>query len=224
MKSKSNISEILAFLRLLAANNDRTWFKAHKEQLFDPLRGAWEQDIERLIAVMANWEEKARGLDVKQAVYRIYRDIRFSPDKRPYKQYFSAVIGRGGRHCVSSGYYLHFEPDHLMLCGGVWWPAKDKLDALRRLIDAEPEEFTRLVTDERLTQRGFAFEGDALKNVPKDFPRNHPLGEYLKRKEYILVKHVDEDYFNCDDWVQQVNDDLRVLKPLHDFLDYVYDE
>jgi len=224
MKSQRNIKEVIDFLRLLGANNDRTWFKAHKEQLFDPLRNAWEQDMARLISLMAEWDEKARGLDVKQAVYRIYRDIRFSHDKRPYKQYFSAVVGRGGRHCVSSGYYIHFEPDNLMLCGGVWWPAKDKLDALRRLIDAEPEEFTKLITDKRLKASGFHFEGDTLKNVPKEYPKDHPLGEFLKRKEYILVKHVDEKYFDCDDWVQRVNDDFRVLKPIHDFLDYVYDE
>ncbi len=224
MKSQSNIKDVMTFLRTLAAHNERAWFKEHKERLYDPLRKAWEGDIERLISLMAGWDEKARGLDVKQAVYRIYRDIRFSPDKRPYKQYFSAVIGRGGRHCVSSGYYIHFEPDRLMLCGGVWWPAKDKLDALRRLIDAEPEEFTKLITDRRLQASGFHFEGETLKNVPKEYPKDHPLGQYLKRKEFILMKHVDEDYFACDDWVQRVNDDFKILKPLHDFLDYVYDE
>lgn len=224
MKSQSNIKDVMTFLRTLAAHNERAWFKEHKEHLYDPLRKAWEGDIERLISLMAGWDEKARGLDVKQAVYRIYRDIRFSPDKRPYKQYFSAVIGRGGRHCVSSGYYIHFEPGRLMLCGGVWWPAKDKLDALRRLIDAEPEEFTKLITDQQLQASGFHFEGETLKNVPKEYPKDHPLGPYLKRKEYILMKHVDEDYFACDDWVQRVNDDFKVLKPLHDFLDYVYDE
>lgn len=224
MKSQSNIKDVMTFLRTLAAHNERAWFKEHKERLYDPLRKAWEGDIERLISLMAGWDEKARGLDVKQAVYRIYRDIRFSPDKRPYKQYFSAVIGRGGRHCVSSGYYIHFEPGRLMLCGGVWWPAKDKLDALRSLIDAEPEEFTKLITDRRLQASGFHFEGETLKNVPKEYPKDHPLGQYLKRKEYILMKHVDEDYFARDDWVQRVNDDFKVLKPLHDFLDYVYDE
>ena len=224
MKSQCRIKDVLDFLRLLGANNDRAWFKQHKEELYDPLRKAWESDVERLISMMAQWDEKARGLDVKNAVYRIYRDIRFSHDKRPYKQYFSAVIGRGGRHCVSSGYYIHFEPDHLMLCGGVWWPAKDKLDALRRLIDAEPEEFTKLINDKQLKASGFHFEGETLKNVPKEYPKDHPLGEFLKRKEYILVKHVDEDYYDCDDWVQRVNDDFSVLKPIHDFLDYVYDE
>lgn len=224
MKSESKVNDIIGFLRLLAANNERSWFKAHKEEFYEPLHNAFEQDIARLIALMAEWDEKARGLDVKQSVYRIYRDIRFSHDKRPYKQYFSAVVGRGGRHCVSSGYYIHFEPDNLILCGGVWWPAKDKLDALRHLIDAEPEEFSKLINDKRLVASGFHFEGETLKNVPKEYPKDHPLGEYLKRKEFILIKHVDEAYFACDDWVQRVNDEFKVLKPLHDFLDYVYDE
>jgi len=88
MKSASNIPEILAFLRQLAVNNDRTWFKARKDR-FDVLRGTWEQDMERLIGLVADFDPQARGLAVKDSVYRIYRDIRFSHDKSPYKTYFS---------------------------------------------------------------------------------------------------------------------------------------
>ena len=223
MKSQSNIKkDVLAFLRLLAANNDRTWFKAHKEEMFDPLRKAWEQDIERLISLMAQWDEKARGLDVKQSVYRIYRDIRFSHDKRPYKQYFSAVVGRGGRHCISSGYYLHFEPGNLMLCGGVWWPAKDKLDALRHLIDAEPEEFLAIINHPDITSR-YEWMSRSLKKVPQGYSKDHPMAKYLKMKEFLMVKNVDEDYFDCEDWVERVANDLQPLKPLHDFLNYVFE-
>ena len=93
MKSASNISEIMAFLRQLAMNNDRTWFKARKHT-YDALRGAWEQDMERLIALVATFDPQARGLAIKDCVYRIYRDIRFSHDKSPYKTYFSGVIGK----------------------------------------------------------------------------------------------------------------------------------
>ena len=139
MKSASNISEILAFLRQLAVNNDRTWFKSHKD-MYDALRGPWEQDMERLIARIAEYFPDVRGLAVKDCVYRIYRDIRFSHDKSPYKTYFSGVIGRGGRHTVQSGYYVHIGVDELMLCGGIWWPEKGILDQLRGLIDAENGE------------------------------------------------------------------------------------
>ena len=96
MASASNMHETLAFLRQLAINNDRTWFKANKDR-YDALRGPWEQDMERLIGMVADYDPQARGLTVRDSVYRIYRDIRFSHDKRPYKQYFSAVVGRGGR-------------------------------------------------------------------------------------------------------------------------------
>ena len=92
MRSASNIPEVLAFLRQLAINNDRTWFKARKTE-FDALRGAWEQDMERLIALVAEYYPDVRGLGIKECVYRIYRDIRFSHDKSPYKTYFSGVIG-----------------------------------------------------------------------------------------------------------------------------------
>ena len=221
MKSASNILEVLAFLRQLAIHNDRVWFKAHKEQ-FDALRGAWEQDMERLIALMADFDPCARGLTVKDSVFRIYRDIRFSPDKRPYKDYFSGVIGRGGRHTVQSCYYAHFGVEELMLCGGIWWPEKAVLDQLRLLIDAEPEEFLAIINNPAITSR-YQWASRSLKTMPKGFPKDHPLEQYIRMKEYILVKNLDEDYFDCEDWVERVAGDLQPLKPLHDFLNYVFD-
>ena len=221
MKSESNIKEVLAFLRRLGANNDRVWFKAHKDE-YDAIRKPWERDMERLIGLVAQYDDNVRGLQVKDSVYRIYRDIRFSHDKRPYKGYFSGVLGKGGRHTVISSYYVHFEPGNLLMGGGIWWPAKPILDQLRRLIDAEPEEFLRIVNGEPLASR-YRWECDSLKTMPKDFQKDHPMAEYLRMKEYLLIMRPDEDYFDCEDWVERVAADLRPLKPLHDFLNYVFD-
>jgi len=221
MKSKSDMREILAFLRELTINNDRTWFKARKER-WDALRKPWEEDIERLIALTGEWDPATRGLTVRDAVYRIYRDIRFSPDKRPYKNYFSAVIGPGGRHTVRSCNYVHFQPDNLMLCGGIWWPEKEILGRLRHLIDAEADEFLTIIHHPDITSR-YQWESSSLKTMPKDWPREHPMARFIKMKEFLLVKHLDESYLDCDDWVQRVADDLRPLQPLHDFLNYVFD-
>lgn len=221
MKSASNIREILAFLRQLAINNDRTWFKARKDQ-FDALRGPWEQDMQRLIGLVADFDPQARGLNVKDSVYRIYRDTRFSHDKRPYKNYFSGVIGRGGRHTVQSCYYVHFGVEDLMLCGGIWWPEKQIIDQLRGLIDAEPEEFLSIINNPDLTSR-YQWISRSLKMIPKGYPKDHPMARFLKMKEYLLVKNLDESYFDCDDWVERVADDLQPLKPLNDFLNYVFE-
>ena len=221
MKSASDIREVLAFLCQLALNNDRTWFKANKEK-FDSLRKPWEQDMERLIGLMAEFDPMARGLTVKDSVFRIYRDIRFSPDKRPYKDYFSGVIGRGGRHAVQSCYYVHFGVQELMLCGGIWWPEKAVLEQLRLLIDAEPDEFLSIINNPAITSR-YQWASRSLKTMPKGFPKDHPLEHYIKMKEYILVMNLDEDYFDCEDWVERVAADLQPLKPLHDFLNYVFE-
>ena len=221
MKSASNISEVLDFLRLLAVNNDRTWFKAHKGR-YDTLRAAWEQDMERLIASISQYFPDVRGLTVKDSVYRIYRDIRFSHDKSPYKTYFSGVIGKGGRHTVQSGYYVHIGVDEMMLCGGIWWPEKAILEQLRGLIDAEPDEFLAIVNHPDITSR-YQWMSQSLKTMPKGYDKNHPMAQYLKMKEYLLVKYVDEDYFDCEDWVEKVAMDLQPLKPVHDFLNYVFE-
>ena len=218
MKSASNMKQVFAFLRQLEANNDRSWFKEHKAG-YDALRGSWERDMERLIGLVADYDDNVRGLPLKDCVYRIYRDVRFSKNKAPYKNYFSGVLGRGGRHTVMSSYYVHFQPGMIMLCGGVWWPEKPILGKLRALIDAEPEEFLRIVGHPDLTSR-YAWESDALKTMPKEYPKEHPLAQFLKMKEYILAMHPGEDYFDCDDWVERVASDL---KPLHDFLNYVFD-
>lgn len=221
MRSASNIPEVLAFLRQLAINNDRTWFKARKTE-FDALRGAWEQDMERLIALVAEYYPDVRGLGIRECVYRIYRDIRFSHDKSPYKTYFSGVIGKGGRHTVQSGYYVHIGVEDMMLCGGIWWPEKPILDQLRSLIDAESEEFLAIVNNPEITSR-YEWMSRSLKSVPKGYPQDHPMARYLKMKEYLMVKRVDEAYFDCEDWVERVASDLQPLVPLHDFLNYVFE-
>lgn len=221
MKSASDIRQVLAFLRRLEQNNDRIWFKAHKDE-FDAVRKPWEQDMERLIGMVGEYDENVRGLALKDCIYRIYRDIRFSKDKSPYKNYFSGVLGRGGRHTVMSSYYVHFQPGLLMLGGGVWWPEKPILQRLRALIDAEPEEFTAIIENSDITSR-FNWESDTLKSMPKDYPKEHPMAKFLKMKEYLLIKRPDENYFDCDDWVERVAEDLRPLKPFHDFMNYVFD-
>lgn len=221
MKSASNMSEVMAFLRQLAINNDRVWFKAHKDR-YDALRTAWEHDMERLIGLVAQYDPQARGLAVKDSVYRIYRDIRFSRDKSPYKTYFSGVIGKGGRHTVQSCYYVHMGVKEMMLCGGIWWPEKPILEQLRGLIDAEPEEFLAIINHPDIASR-YEWMSRSLKSVPKEYPKDHPLARYLKMKEYLLVKNVDENYFDCEDWVERVAADLQPLKPLHDFFNYVFE-
>ena len=221
MKTQSNISEILAFLSQLEQNNDRTWFKARKDE-FDALRKPWEADLQRLIDTVGQWDDSVRGLQARDAVFRIYRDTRFSHNKAPYKTYFSGVVGPRGRHAVTACSYLHIENNNLMVAGGIWWPERPVLNQLRSLIDAEADEFLKIVNNPEIADH-FKWESDSLKKMPRDYPAEHPMARFLKMKEYIMCKRVTPDYFDCDDWVERVAQDFKRLQPLYDFLNYVFD-
>ncbi len=221
MKSQSNINSIIAFLHELEANNDRIWFKANKDR-YDALRQPWEADVQRLISMIETFDPETRGLTVDQSVYRIYRDVRFSKNKAPYKNYFSAVVSGKGRHAVKSCDYIHFQPGRLMIGGGIWCPDRETLGRIRALIDAEPEEFLHIAEAPSLA--GFyQWQSESLKNVPRDYPKDHPLARFLKMKEYLVVAELQPQYFECDDWVERVAADLKRLQPLHQFLNYVFD-
>lgn len=220
MKSKSDIRATLDFLRKLEQNNNRKWFKDHKQE-YEELRQPWEDDMERLIELVGKYDEGSRGLNIKNCVYRIYRDIRFSKDKSPYKNYLSGVIGKGGRHTKISCNYVHFQPGNIMIGGGIWWPEKPILDRLRSLIDAEGEEFLKIANP--ILKRGYDWDCTTLKKMPKDYDASNPMAQYLKMKEYILIKRPDLDYFDCDDWVEKVALDLKTLQPMHNFLNYIFD-
>lgn len=107
----ANMHDTYEFLKLLAVNNNREWFNANKAE-YQELRKAWENDISRLLSLMGEYDESVRGLQVKDCAYRIYRDVRFSADKSPYKTYFSAVLGKKGRKCHRqhfNNYFRFFE-------------------------------------------------------------------------------------------------------------------
>lgn len=118
---KYYINDLYAFLRELAANNDRDWFRANKNR-YDDLRALWLADIGRMIDAMSVWDPALTSLTAKRAAYRIYRDTRFSPDKTPYKTFFSAAMNAPGSQ---SGFYIQIGPDPHQWAGlfaGIWCP------------------------------------------------------------------------------------------------------
>ena len=218
----ANMRETYDFLKALAVNNNREWFNAHKEEYL-AVRKLWEADIARLISLMAEDNDDLRGLRVNDCAYRIYRDIRFSPDKSPYKTYFSAVLGKKGRKCVQAGCYLHMEPGNSALHAGIWWPENNVLSKLRSEIDANIDEFKEILADEDFASR-FRFYGDKLKSLPRGYSKDNPNAEYIKMKEYLCIKEVSDEYFYCENWAEKVAEEFSYVKKFNKFLNYVFDE
>ncbi len=222
MEDNAYVGRLFDFLGRLAMNNNREWFHGNKAE-FDELRALWLNDIQRLINLMSEYDETLKGVDAKECAYRIYRDIRFSPNKQPYKIYFSAVIAKGGRKTLKGCYYLHMQPGDSGLHGGIWCPDMPLLTRLRHEVEDNIDEFLSVVNNVEFKKR-YRLTGDSLKSMPKGFDKNSPYGEYLKMKEYLVSMPVDDDYFTAGDWVARAAEDFKYMKPFNDFLNYVFDD
>ncbi len=211
------------FLENLAANNNREWFNAHKPE-YQQLREAWIADVQRLIDNMARFDPSLAHVDARNCLYRIYRDTRFSPDKTPYKTYFSALISPTGRHCDRACYYFHQGVDESALYGGVWCPEPAMLKKLRKAIVDNIEEFREIVENPELVKEFPGWYGRQLKTAPKGYDRDHPDIEFLRLTEFGKCHYLDRSFFDDPQWPERAASLFALLKPMNDFLNYSIDE
>lgn len=210
------------FLTELSAHNDRPWFAAHRAQ-YDAVREQWYADLDRLLAACAEWEPVAARLDGRTASYRIYRDTRFSPDKTPYKTYFSARIEPrlpGGQR--AAGWYIHagIPGDYSGIFGGIWAPDSAQLRKLRHAIVDNIEEFEDILNAPELRRLYPEWWGDRLKTIPKGWPRDHAQAPLLRLLNYGRDHEVEPRFFADPDWPLRAAEIMRPLKPMIDFLNY----
>lgn len=213
------------FLRQLSENNNRPWFKEHKEH-FDSLREHWFIRLQQLIDAMTKWDGSFAGITAKQATYRIYRDTRFSLDKTPYKTYFSASVTPHNRRHKYGGYYIELGPgpNQCGLYGGLWCPDSRTLTKLRKAIVDNREEWEEILSDPQINKLYPGWCGSSLKTIPKGWNKDHPLAEYLRLKDYGKCHRPDNGFFNDPCWPEHAAELFRHLKPLVDFLNYSIDE
>lgn len=214
---------IFDFLKKLAANNNREWFKAHRET-YDAVVSEVEALASILIARISFFEPGVMRLEPKDCMYRIYRDIRFSKDKSPYKNHIGIFVNPKGKKSLHCGYYLHFEPGNCMIAGGGWCPTTEMLRALRQSIVDNIDEFKDIVTDPTFRDNFPTIGMERLKTAPKGFPKDFPYMEYLQPKDYIIWRSVPDSFFSEPDFIDQTEKAFEAMKPYHDFLNYTIDE
>ena len=197
--------EAIQFLVDLAENNDRSWFQPRKGEYERLLK----EPLEQLIAALAERFE-ARGIplraDPAKSPFRIYRDVRFSKDKSPYKTNLGASfpwVGEGPSDGVgrshdgnvhSSGGYFHLSPGEIYVGGGIWHPEKPWIDAFRRRVADDPATIRGLVAEPAFKKAfgSLSTEGHALQRVPTDFPPDHPAADLLKLKDVIFGRRLSD--------------------------------
>ena len=218
------MKELFEFLRELKENNDREWFKANKGR-YDRLHKTHVGIVQELINRIALFDSEIAGLDAKSCIYRIYRDIRFSNDKTPYKTHFGAYMtGCGGRTSPYGGYYLHIEPDNSFLSGGVWCPEPKMLKKLRQDIYNNVEEFVEILENKRFKQIFGSLEGETLQRMPDGFPKDCPYDYILKHKSFVVSSDKLEAFFESANWMDAAIEDFKILYPFNKFLNYTIGE
>ena len=217
------LSIIFDYLKRLEKNNNREWFAANKNE-FELARDVFTKFVDCLINEVTKFDPSVKGLEAKDAIFRIYRDTRFSPDKTPYKTHFAAFIASGGRKSARGGYYLHLQPGECGIAGGIYGPQPEVLKALRQSVFENIEEFLEIVKNPDFEVYYKEMYGEKLKSVPRPFPKDFIHGEWLKPKHYCVDTALSDEFFCQPDSLQRTTDIMRLLYPMNRFLNFAVDE
>lgn len=203
------------FLHRLAANNNREWFTENKSE-FDAI----QKEVKQFYAEI---QERLNVHDEieKHKFFRIYRDVRFSKDKTPYKTHFAGSFSRSGAH-LRGGYYLRIKPGESFLAGGFWEPNKEDLFRIRKEIEIDASEFREILADATFQKYfGDKFEGDELKTAPKGFDKTHPDIDLIRKKGYIAIRNLSDEEVLSENFLAEIDASYQALRPFFDLMSSV---
>jgi uncharacterized protein (TIGR02453 family) len=208
----------LAFLRALVKNNRREWFQPRKFIYEEKVKQPMVELVTRVNAAMLTFAP-AYVAEPEKAIFRIYRDTRFSKDKTPYKSHIAAVFhGRGMTKESGSGLYFAISAKEIEVAGGIYMPSPATLLAIRTHIAANHEEFRALIRDRALRRLLGEMQGEQLSRLPKGFSADHPAADLLRYKQFLFYTMLDPKLALTPKLEREVIKRFRVLMPFLDFL------
>jgi uncharacterized protein (TIGR02453 family) len=210
----------LDFLEDLKINNNREWFLENKKR-YESYKKDYQQLVQSVLTEMKKHDNSLAHLEVKNCVFRINRDIRFSKDKSPYKTHLGIWISSGSKNKNRSGYYIHIEKDKSFIAGGFYAPESEDLKKIRKEIAFFHDDLVKILEEKKLKNEFGSFvpnDTNCLKNPPRGYEKEHPAIDWLKFKSFELTQSVASHWVTQPNFAQEVSDKLAVLKPLNDFL------
>lgn len=213
------------FLKDLHANNHREWFNDNKKR-YELAKTEFEEFIDALIGQIGLFDGSIMHHRAKECVFRIYRDVRFSKDKSPYKTHFGAHISKAVKKSEihsRAGYYIHIEPGQSMLAGGAYLPEATWLKAIRQEIQYNTKEFNDILNGKDFKQYFGAMEGEKLKTMPKGFAPDHPAIELLKHKSFLATHQCQDSEVLKADFLTHSANVFKALYPFDQFLNRALD-
>ncbi len=217
------ISErIYQFLETLSKNNNREWFLENKKW-YDECKLEIDNIAAKILKELKLIDNRLASIEVKDCVYRIYRDVRFSKDKTPYKTHFGIYFAPGGKSSWNPGYYLHIEPNNSFFGGGVWMPQSSVLKAIRQEIYYNAEDFISILNEKNLKKYFNGLdETDKIQRPPKDYSADFKHIEILKNKSFLLTHKLSNKDICGGKSIDFVIDGFKTIYPLNVFLNNAF--
>lgn len=211
----SHISPItLQFLTDLSVHNNREWFKENKQR-FEAAKADMKAFGETLLEEMYSHDKIA-----KMKLYRIYRDVRFSKDKTPYKNSLSGSFTRATKQ-LRGGYYFHIEPNNSFIGGGFWGPEKADLKRLRQEFAADPDSLRTIIHSKKFKKAFGELKGEQLKTAPRGYAKDHPSVDLLRYKQFLAYQKFSDKEVTSDDFALKLSEGFKAMRPFFDYMSEV---
>lgn len=215
-----NPEKIFSFLRELNKNNNKEWFEKNKK-IYEEVKLEYHLLASQILKSMEEKDVSLKGLDVKNCIFRINKDIRFSKDKTPYKTSLGIVLTPYGKKMSLAAYYVHLEDGKSFVGGGLYLPPNDMVKKVRQEILTFQKEFIAIIENKKFA----SVYGDLdkspnimLAKVPKDINVNTKTGDYIRLKSYTSGKPYSNDMIKAKDFIANITNDLFAMKELIHFI------
>lgn len=201
----------LDFLNKLKLNNNREWFAEHKAE--------FQAEQQKMKDFYNAVEEQLKTHDAidKFKLFRIYRDVRFSKDKTPYKPHFAGSFSRATNR-LRGGYYLRIRPGESFLAGGFWEPNKEDLLRIRKEFEMDTSEIRSIIANENFVECFGELQGNALKTAPRGFDKEHPDMDLIKMKQFIVVRNFTDKEVLSANFLGELDKSYKAMRPYFDYM------
>ena len=199
------------FLQKLSENNNRDWF-AENKNIFEKEQKIVKHFFNKIRTELG----KIDGIERIQ-IFRIYRDVRFSKNKLPYKNHFSVGFTRT-KPTLRGGYYLHIEPGASFIGGGFWEPNKDDLLRIRKELELDASELREIINQTSFKKYFGTLEGEELKTAPRDFDKMHPNIDLIRKKQFLVVRKFTDKEVLSPNFEDKVLETFKAMRPFFNYM------
>jgi uncharacterized protein (TIGR02453 family) len=201
----------LNFLKQLKLNNNREWFTEHKTQFQEE-----QQKVKDFYNAVEEQLKEHDAID-KFKLFRIYRDVRFSKDKTPYKPHFAGSFSRATKR-LRGGYYLRIRPGESFLAGGFFEPNKEDLLRIRKEFEMDTSEIRSILANEDFVACFGKLQGNALKSAPRGFDKEHPDMDLIRMKQFIVIRNFTDEEVLSPNFLDEVSNSYKAMRPYFDYM------